>query len=131
MAEPVILRDDETYEVFAFASAAEAERWVEPEDTDEGIFRAWTGDGTPLRFERTPDPSRQRSRRELLFGSAKRVLRPVVLVPIEGAPPQPEELRSVLAAALAGGGLGIDELAGRPLDQLVEEALEKLGADTG
>ena len=128
MADPVILRDDETYEVFAFASAAEAERWVEPEDADDGIFRAWTADGTPLRFERTPDPSRERSRRELLLGSAKRVLRPVLLVPIEGAPPQPEELRSVLAEALAGGGLGVEELAGRPLGELVEEALEKLVA---
>jgi hypothetical protein len=127
--EPVILHDDETYEVHAFASAAEAERWVEPDDADDEIFRAWDADGMPLRFERTPDPSRERSRRELLLGGAKRVLRPVRLVPIDGAPAQPDELRSVLAVALAGGGLGVDELAGRPLGELVEEALEKLVAD--
>ena len=129
MREPVILRDDETYEVFTFPSAADAERWVEPEDAEDGIFRAWDAGGLPLRFERTPDPGRERSRRELLLGGAKRVLRPIALVPIQGAPPQPEELRSVLAEALAGGGLGVDELAGRPLEELVEEASEKLVAD--
>lgn len=129
MHEPVILRDDETYEVFAFASMADAERWVEPEDADDAIFRAWSADGLPLRFEPTPDPGRERSRRELLLGGAKRVLRPVTLVPIDGAPAQPDELRGVLAVALAGGGLGVDELAGRPLAELVDEALEKLVAD--
>jgi hypothetical protein len=126
--EPVILCDDETDEVFAFASAADAERWVEPEDADDAIFRAWDADGLPLRFERTPDPDRERSRRELLLGSARRVLRPVILVPIDGAPAQPDELRAVLSVALAGGGLGADELAGRPLAELVDEALEKLVA---
>lgn len=125
----MILRDDETHEVFAFLAAAEAERWVEPEDVEDGIFRAWDADGLPLRLERVPDPAPERSRRELLFGSARRVLRPVALVPIPGAPAQPEELRSVLAAALAGGGLGVGELAGRPLAELVTEAAEKLVAD--
>ena len=129
MRAPVILRDDETFEVFAFARAADAERWVEPEDAEDGIFRAWDADGLPLRFERTPDPSRERSRRELLLGGARRVLRPVELVPIPGAPAQSEELRSVLAVALAGSGLDVDELAGRPLAELVEEASEKLAAD--
>ena len=129
MREPVILYDDETYETFAFATAADAEHWVEPEDAEDDIFRAWDADGLPLRVERSPDPDRERSRRELLFGSVGRVLRPVVLVPLEGAPPQPDELRSVLAIALAGGGLGVEELAGRPLGELVEEALEKLVPD--
>lgn len=129
MREPVILEDEETFEVFAFASAADAERWVEPEDVADDVFRAWDADGLPLRWERTPDPERERSRRELLLGGAKRVLRPVALVPVDGAPRRPDELRSVLAQALAGGGLGVEELAGRPLAELVEEALEKLVAD--
>lgn len=123
----MIVRDEETGEVFVFEDAVDAERFVDEEDAAIGVFAAWDAEGLPLRFELTPRPGPRRSRRELLFGSARQALRPVALAPLESAGPRPEELRSVLAGALAGGGLGVEELAGRPLAELVDEGREKLG----
>lgn len=126
MRPPVVIHDGETGELWVFAGAAAAEEWVDADDAELGSFDAWDADGTPLRFERAARPAGPRSRRDLLLGGARRVLRPLELSPIDGASARPEELRALLADALAGAGMGVDELAGRELDELLAAARERL-----